>query len=213
MSTQADFADLHPGENVTLVTGVGDESTNLPARVASSDDGVVALHLAMAVIQPEMLATGTPVRLLMPDGQQRPAEVVLFEPGPKPLVVLERPTAGSRHDSARAFHRVPMQLMEVLVTHVTGTGAARFRVRIMDLSGGGARILCPRPVAGGDLLSIRLPLLDGRVTLDVKARAVWTRNVYKSWQTGIEFVGLTDPQRDQIVRTVFLEEVRWRRVP
>jgi hypothetical protein len=41
---------------------------------------------------------------------------------------------------------------------------------------------------------------------------VWVRLVYKSWQAGIEFQGLTDPQRDLIVRSVFHEEVRWRRV-
>jgi c-di-GMP-binding flagellar brake protein YcgR len=102
--------------------------------------------------------------------------------------------------------------MEVLVTHVTSTGAARFRVRVMDLSGGGARLLCPRPVTPGDLLSVRLPLLDGHTILDVRARAVWVRTVYKSWQAGVEFLGLTDPQRDLIVRTVFFEEVRWRRI-
>jgi hypothetical protein len=211
MTRQSDFANLQAGQTVSIVAGEDDQRTEVPARVASSDQGVVALYLGITPIQSDQFATGTHVRLLMPDGHIEPAEVVMFEPGPEPLVVLEKPELTSPSESLRAFHRVPMHLVEALVTHVSSTGAARFRVRIVDLSGGGARILCPRPVSPGDPISLRLPLLEGRANMDVRGRVVWVRLLYKSWQAGVEFTGLSDPQRDVIVRSVFQEEVRWRR--
>lgn len=209
---QGDFADLPLDQPVTVVIGEGDARTDLPARVVSCDGDVVALRLGVTPLHGAQLSTGVRVRVVPADGRPRLAEVVLFESGPQPLIVLERPANPAITDSTRAYHRVPMHLVEALVTHVSTTGAARFRVRIVDLSGGGARLLCPRPVSPGDLFTIRLPLLGGRTAMDVRARAVWVRMVYRSWQTGVEFQGLTDPQRDLIVRSVFLEELRWRRV-
>lgn len=61
------------------------------------------------------------------------------------------------------------------------------------------------------MISLRLPLLDNRVTVEVRGRVVWIRPVFQSWQVGVQFIDLPDPTRDLIVRTVFIEETRLRR--
>ncbi len=210
--SQPDVAGPLAGETANVIAGGAGERTVLPGRVESSSHGLVALRLnAQPAPTSGGLAPGARVYLVHESGRVDPADVVSLETGAETLLVLGvlslAPTSANRRD----FHRVPMRLMEVQTVLVTEKSAARFRLKVLDLSGGGARLLSARPMAAGNMLSLRLPLLDNRITMDVRARVVWIRPVFQSWQVGIQFIDLPDPTRDLIVRTVFIEETRLRR--
>jgi c-di-GMP-binding flagellar brake protein YcgR len=110
----------------------------------------------------------------------------------------------------REFFRVSMRLLEAPVTLVASTGIVRFRAKTVDLSGGGAQILSPRPVKPGDKVHIDLgPCVDDDKPLQLRGRIVWVYPTGRSWQAGIEFGDLTPETRERIVRRVRSEEMRW----
>jgi c-di-GMP-binding flagellar brake protein YcgR len=109
----------------------------------------------------------------------------------------------------RAFFRVSMRLLETPVTLVASTGIVRFRAKTVDLSGGGAQILSPRPIRQGDVLHIDLGPGDDEAPLLLRGRVVWVYHTGRSWQAGIEFRDVTAAMRERIVRRVRWEEMRW----
>lgn len=102
---------------------------------------------------------------------------------------------------ARAFVRVPVELPArlYLTTRLDPVDA-----RVLDLSGGGARVLCPVPLALGDLLEIELTLQGETLRLPAKI----VRPSDRQMQAGIAFTGLSAAQVNRIVSFTFWRQAQ-----
>lgn len=151
MISRSDVVEPQAGETANVIAGGAGDRTVLPARVESSSHGLVGLRLTAQPAQPELLAAGVRVYLVNESGRVDPAEVVSVEIGAETLLVLGVLSLAPATTNRRDFHRVPMRLMEVQTILVTEKSAARFRLKVLDLSGGGARLLSTRPMAAGKI--------------------------------------------------------------
>ncbi|QYU67441.1 PilZ domain-containing protein [Leptolyngbya sp. 15MV] len=66
----------------------------------------------------------------------------------------------------------------------------------VDISAGGIRVVAPRAPRPGSLVTLQIGGLDGSVI--VGARVVWTKRQPRGYDVGLEFVELTQEQREQI---------------
>lgn len=111
----------------------------------------------------------------------------------------------------RAFHRVSMRLLPVRATSIYANRARLFGVRLVDLSGGGALIVSPEPLASGTPIQIYIPATFGAERIDVPAEVVRVLEGAKGWRAGVAFADLPERLLDRIIRRVMLEELRSRR--
>ena len=116
----------------------------------------------------------------------------------------ETPETGANR---RRVARVAVPFTEAQATHVAAHRAARFRVRIADLSAGGAKLVTPRPLNPDDALYVHLPGPEHGGALAVPSRVVWVHQGDGGWQIGVESVavpaaGEPPPPEDTTVQTV-----------
>ncbi len=112
----------------------------------------------------------------------------------------------------REHYRIWTPRLDAEATSLLGGRARRFRVRVVDLCGGGALIVAGEPLAPAGLVRLHLPPGRGLSRFDATARIVRLRDAAGAWQAALSFTGLSEAQRDLIVRRVFHEELRhaWR---
>lgn len=112
----------------------------------------------------------------------------------------------------REHYRIWTPRLAAEATSLRNGRARRLRVRVVDLSGGGALIVAGEPLNADGLLRLHLPPGRGLSRFDATARIVRLRDRAGAWQAALSFTGLSEAQRDLIVRRVFFEELRhvWR---
>lgn len=210
MRPERELAALAIGDTVWVAAGVGAQRVELTADVVAVGVGTVVLRPAIIPLRLNILAPGAHLQLAIGGAAVEPARVVTVAGGSPPAVTVAPSAALPTTSELRGFFRVPTRLVEAYAGHATSGRAARFRIRIVDLGGGGARIVSPRQISTTDTLTLRLPLLRGQQEREVRGEAIWVRRLDEAWQVGIHFVGLSESDRDLVVRSVFLEELRWR---
>lgn len=198
------------GEAVSLIAGEGGRAIELGCHVVDVQGDVVVLGADVVPLQPALLQPGAGVGLISGDSYRVPADLLSVAPGPPLVVRVRLQPEHVRPTNRREFYRASMHRQRVQVLLLHGDHAALCWVRLVDLSGSGARLLCPRPVRAGDSLYLRLPLLGG-APRELSAVAVWCRPTRAGWQTGVRFLHLSERDRDLIVRAVFQQEMRSRR--
>jgi hypothetical protein len=194
-------------EEVILSIGTGMQRTKLDALVVSAQGDTLELRLldgaGRTPLRPGMRATiGRRI------GREKAAELVLIQEDDC-LILLLDPAELSQYNQ-RAHRRVTLQSVETLLVVVENRRSQAFKVRVTDLSGGGARLLSPRPLTVGQSLAMRL-VLGENDAIQVRARVVWVRRFSQVWQAGIQFVEISELERDMLIRIVMTEEVRRRR--
>ncbi len=203
------FGRFQTGESVSLVIGEGREAAGFAAVVASTGRDGIELVLKVAPIRATTLAPSRVVSVIGPDRVMHTAQILWTESTPELVVMLGQVDAGTPDGNQRQYRRVAMQLLPTHTSIISARSAARFRVHVVDLSGGGARLLSPRALLIDTSLSLTLPMSEGRDAINVRAQVMWVRRLYQSWLTGIHFEGVAPSERDLITRTVFLR--RWKR--
>lgn len=113
-----------------------------------------------------------------------------------------------RDANRREHYRIWTPCLEAQVTRLRAGRARRFRVRIVDLSGGGALILADQPFGARETLRVHLPAGRDLDRFDATARIIRLSDAGGRWQAALEFMGLSETERDLIVRRVFHEELR-----
>lgn len=83
-----------------------------------------------------------------------------------------------------------------------------FRVRLVDIGGGGIAVRVGKPMDAGRPVAIQVRLPTGAVMAE--GEVVTQRADGPSTRVGIRFSRITDAARSRIVRFVFQEELRWR---
>jgi hypothetical protein len=199
-----------PDEAVSLTVGRQGQAVELGCRVVTVHGDVIALRTEVVPIQPELLQPDTDAWLMSSGGRRLPAVLLGVEAGTPPLLRVRLVAIEGRRENRRGFYRAAMQLAPVQALLLRDGRAALRWVRLVDLSAGGARLLCAWPLRVGDTLYLRLPLADG-APCDLLARAVWCRPTRAGWEAGVSFRDLTEQERDRIVRAVFRQELRLRR--
>ncbi len=208
--TRADgFSGIAPRRSVGITAGDGKQRVRLSAVVTAAGGNRLALALRVLPLQAAVIAPGAPVVIETPGGPTVDARVESLDAGGSPVLVVRALGQAEPAGNQRAFFRVAMRLMDTRAAVVAGGSAARFPVRLMDLSGGGARVLSPRPLVTGSTLGLRVPVFEG-TDLEVAGRVTWAHSVRRAWQAGVAFTGLTESERDRIIRIVFRAELRER---
>jgi hypothetical protein len=108
---------------------------------------------------------------------------------------------------------VQTELPATFGSAVTAGHVRRFRVQVLDFSGGGARLRTSQPIEVGDPLQLSLPVREPEDVRTVPSAVAWVAPLYDSWPVGVRFGELRPALRDRSVRTVFLLEVRQRTIP
>ncbi len=201
---------LQPDEVLRFTLGRGEQAVEIGCRVVAAHGDAVALRAEVVPLRPERLRPGTGVWLVRADGRRLAAALLAVEHGPPPLLRVRLAAPDGSAANRRAFYRAVMHFAPAQAVLLADGRAALCWVRLVDLSGNGARLLCPRPVRVGDTLYLRLPLPDGLLR-ELPAQAVWCRPTRAGWQAGVRFLDLSDRDRDLIVRAVFQQELRLRR--
>ena len=129
-----------------------------------------------------MLQTGSGAGQRVPGAR---GHVAGWAARPGITLMQETPDTGANR---RRFERVAVPFTEAQATHVAAHRAARFRVRIADLSAGGAKLLTPRPLNPDDALYVHLPGPEHGGALAVPSRVVWAHQGDSGWQIGVESI-------------------------
>jgi hypothetical protein len=214
-TTVKDFRDFEVREYVDITTGQGADWSSHTALVTAQTVDTLHVALSLPPEQPARLAHGSLIRV-----RRRytvasvRSQVLTYEPGPHPVVVVRPLVVPDAVENVRAYHRVPTQLEETYITAVLQGRVLRFRVHVVDLSGGGARIRAAQPLTAGDRIELSLPAgsPSAPAVLRVPGWVAWVQPVERSWQAGIRFDELSPGVHDQIVRAVFAAEMHVRTV-
>lgn len=194
---------------VRLIAGDGSRRLEIPTQVVTLTQEQMELLLTVAPFETNTLAPGSQVRIVHAGGKITHARVLWLETIPEPVLMVEPLDSESDEDNRRKARRIPMQLIDAHALFVTPKGAISFRVRVVDLSAGGARLLSPRRLTSGAKLDLRMPLslVKSSEPLYVRSRIVWVRQLYQSCLVGIQFHDVTEAERNVLLRAVFLG--RW----
>lgn len=209
--TAPDFETCMVRDRVSINTGSGATWATLPALIVSATPLQLELALRGRPADPETLAPGALVRIQLEDRTVVRAQVVVFDAGESPVVAVAALTPPTPEENNRAFHRMPVTMRETTLAVLAPGRTSIGRARILDLSGGGARILLQKRVANGDRVLVRL-MLDGDQHTQVPGEVVWVRPLRRFWQAGIRFVDVPVAKHALIQRAVFQAEVRMRQV-
>lgn len=202
---------FEPAQTVHLIASREDYQGVFLGTVEAADQKFVSVRLLTGGESAATLAVGTQVHLVHATGRWERARVTQVEMAEHTIVSLEMaPTVASLPERGhhRQYHRVTAQGLYGYVSLVTGKGATRFRVQILDLSAGGANIMAHRELQKGDELHLRLPLVETSGWMDVRGRLAWSTGVCGSWMAGVQFSRLSERESQKIQRFVF--NLRWR---
>lgn len=207
MVTKHGFGDLELGQTVNLIAGADGKDMALSARVMSASKDALALQLLVLPFSSEVLAQDTQVCVVRHDGRSDRAKVIRLKLESTAVVMLQPLWSPDELPNQRADRRVPARAMHAHLTSTNCRRAVRVRVRVIDLSGGGARLVSPRQFNCNEVVDLHLPLLEAASNVSVPARVIWARDLGQQWTIGVQFSGITKPAADMIKRTVFL--LRW----
>lgn len=202
------FAALESGRQAAIIAGDGQQRVRLPGFVLASGQGELLLEVPDLLRDPRAIKPGTDVVVL--DGESSEAAWVAWsDTRGLPLVMLKAFSAQDDTENRRRARRIANGVIHAHVSLVTGFGASRFRVHVLDLSGTGARVLCPRSLPKGAELVLHLPPLEGHEAVNMRVKPVWVRPAHRSFLVGLQF-NESPEGLAQVQRLVF--QLRWKRV-
>jgi hypothetical protein len=213
MLRSPDFEEFAARDVVAVNTGSGAEWRSHSALVVAARPDELHLALRGHLDDPralEALAPGMIVRVVRRRELAAHGQVIAKERHPMVVLIVRAIPAGDQADNHRAYHRVLTRATAVAAT-VTDGKAASFRVGVVDLSGGGARITGPRRLEPGSAVLLKLPLPKSDRVVEAPGRVVWGGPVRSLWQAGVRFERLAPAVQDAIVRAVLHTEIDMRR--
>lgn len=175
-----------------------------PAELASRIDALAgrivvvagdAQDVAAGVLQARQAGPSVPVLAVLSPGDTagrdrclvRGATDVLWD---EPGVDLADAAARAAGRWVRDPQRRPMR-----ATFAAQRGRETFRLAVLEVDGTGLVAGLPDQVRVGELLRLSMPLPDGELI-------VWGRGDEADGRRGLRFVGLTDPERQRLLRAV-----------
>jgi hypothetical protein len=138
------------------------------------------------------------------------AQVLAVTGGWEPLVVV-RPLGPIMPPEHRAHLRhLLVQPLDLLATVLTEGRVSAFRIRVIDLSDGGAGLFLTRPLAPGDRLRVRLTGEEAPPGMrDFAGKVVWVQQFQRYWRAGVRFDALTPHQEALLQGAARANEERW----
>ena len=203
MTVVRGFADLSVGEEVRLVTVEGAEPTVISGRVGSVSRFALHVLLPAGVGAVAGMGVNAEVGVHRTDGRVGYAKVVALDEGGPDRLLLGPLFASSSTDDNRRNSRLAVESVHGHAFKKNGQGAAVFPIEVVDLSAGGAQIRTMRTLAVGDQVTIILDLLQRLGVKQPAARIAWVRRETTGTRAGVEFVSLTEAERNAIGYFVF----------
>lgn len=200
-----------PSQKVRLVVLESMPEAAYSTYVEAVSEFVVTLAEPIAGGQPVTLSPGQPVRVeySLEDGRVSFTTRVIGSGMDRiPLLRLEAPDPGEigrlqQRDFFRQDATLNLTFTVISIPNKSFATGIPHESRTRDISASGAQILCPEQYPAGTRLEIHLNL-NGEVLHclgEVIRPLQQTGN--GRWWVAVRFLGLTDRDRDQIVRCVF----------
>jgi hypothetical protein len=202
MTAYTHLPDINTGLAIVLLAGDDDDLMNLTGTVVGTGQRTVAVHLDAVPFKLELLSVGVGVRFSAGGGSLRRARVVWADPVGSSMLVLEELVTRAG-PSRRRQRRVDIRGLTTRVSMVTRTGALSLKLRVVDLSVGGACLASHRAVARGQRVTLHLPASSREAALDVSGNVVWSRPRQGAWLVGVAFEQIAEEQCDRLRRRMF----------
>lgn len=132
---------------------------------------------------------------------------------PLPMLKVAKPDLLFREE-LRSFFRVDTRLPVKIMVDINEGDIVRqkmFEAKLLDMSGGGCRVFTPAPIAKGDVFEIFFQGSMEKVE-SVKVEARRVRRVEENNEIGSEFYGISQNERDRIIKYVFKRQVEMRKL-
>lgn len=197
--------------NVCLAKGA---TALLPAVLVEQDDGQLTFRLTRKeVVFPYRIEDRLLLHVPHPEAMYiAPVRVLALSSDQRQITVSHTPPREFQVRQYREFWRVDLE-MPVRFQAITRSGEAEAALpgnrdgKLINLSGGGAALLCDGPLPRGQHLRFPLYLAD-RVLNPVVARVIESVPLPgERCRAHLIFTGITPEERDQIIRSLF----QWQR--
>ena len=212
MEARASVLAIEPGQRAGLVVVGPEHHRQLVGEVTAVDEHAIEIRLADPRHQSD-LAPGMLVSLRTAAHRPAMAQVLAVSTGWEPAVIVRTVGTGGAHDQRGSLRHLLVQPLDVLATVLTEGKASSFRLRVTDLSDGGAGVLMARALGIGDQVHLRLALhVEAHPALTFTGAVVWVREFQNHWRAGVQFSALSQLHEDALEHAAQANEDGWLQV-
>jgi len=207
---------IQVNQKLLLEVKVGDYPGIYDSRIEDFDKDYifVSMPTEKAVTVPLKPKTRLHVSFVMDMGRfSFKSMVVERVPGGLPMLKIARPEAIFRQE-LRNFFRVDTRISVKIMVNVEEDGVIRqkvFDAKVLDLSGGGARVFTNAYLKKNDNIEVYFLGNVDRLE-EVKGVVRRARKIEDNYDIGIEFTDLSQADRDKIIKHVFKRQVEMRKL-
>ncbi|MGD9806947.1 MAG: flagellar brake protein [Deferribacterales bacterium] len=203
-------------QKLLIEVKVGDHAGVYDSRIEDMDKS--SLHISMpsekGVTIPLKPNTKLHVSYVMDRGRLSFKTVVEDRfMDPLPMLKVTKPDLLFREE-LRSFFRVDTRIPVKLMVDIDEGDIIKqklFEGKIIDMSGGGCRVFTPAPIKKGDVFEM---FFQGELEKleSVKVEAKRIRKVEENFEVGSEFYGISQSERDKVIKYVFKRQVELRKL-
>jgi len=207
---------LSVNQKLLLEVKVGDYAGIYDSRVEDIDGDL--LHISMpserGVTIPLKPKTKLHISYVMDRGRLSFKSIVEDRfMDPRPMLKVPKPDALFREE-LRAFFRVDASFPVKLLVDINEGDIIKqkmYEAKMLDLSGGGCRVLCNAPIERNDIFELFfLGAIDRLDSVKLEAKRI--RKNEENIEVGSEFYSVTQGDRDKIIKYVFKRQVELRKL-
>ncbi|MFN8559393.1 MAG: PilZ domain-containing protein [Dehalococcoidia bacterium] len=209
-SRPSDLTQFVAQQPLLLLLGSGPKRVMVGVQVLSVSPDTLRLAVRRWLPPEVSLRPGMIVRLRNLDDPLVWVQVTAIEGGSPLIVVVRAVTAPPRAQEQRGYFRAALDQRDAVLLQTGAGRAARLSVRLLDLSGSGARVFVHRALSEEEPAALRLDLDDNRPPLTIPAEVVWQSAVPGGRQAGLRFRDISEADRDRLIRFVLLTDVHQR---
>lgn len=207
---------LTVNQKLLIEVKVGDHAGIYDSRIEDMEKG--SLHISMpsekGVAVPLKPNTKLHVSFVMDRGRLSFKSVVEDRyMDPLPMLKVAKPDLMFREE-LRAFFRVDTRIPVKLMVDIDEGDIVKQKLyegKIIDMSGGGCRVFTPAPVKKDSIFEIFFQgSLEKLESVKVEAKRI--RRVEENFEIGSEFYGISQSERDRIIKYVFKRQVELRKL-
>jgi hypothetical protein len=209
VDARASVLAIEPGQRAGLVVVGPEHHRQVVGEVTAVDEQAIEIRLADPRHQSD-LAPGVLVSLRTSAHRPAMAQVLAVSGGWEPAVIVRTVGTGGTEELRGSLRHLLVQPLDVLATVLTDGKASSFRLRVTDLSDGGAGLIMARALVTGDQIHMRLALhVEAPSALTFTGEVVWVREFQNHWRAGIQFSALSSVHQKALRDAAHANEADW----
>jgi c-di-GMP-binding flagellar brake protein YcgR len=207
---------LSVNQKLIIEVKVGDHAGVYDSRIEDFDDETISISMpsSQGVTAPLKPNTKLHISFVMDRGRLSFKTLVIDRfMDPLPMLKIAKPDLLFREEM-RAFFRVDTRIPVKIMVDIDEGDIVKqklFEAKVTDMSGGGCRVFTPAPIKKGDVFEVFFQGGIGNLE-SVKVEAKRVQRVEDNNVIGTEFYGITQGDRDKIIKYVFKRQVEVRKL-